>query len=118
MISKKQDSKKIESVVRRIIAFYINSAEDKDSDYLILYLGGGKIPEAAVKVLRPVLQSLTDENSKFGRHLTQADFDALEQLRAEVESLYTRRASTRQALKKAINSPQWSKAEQAHAARF
>jgi hypothetical protein len=118
MVSKKQEPKKIESIVRRIIAFYIDSAKNKNADYLILYLAGGKIPEAAVKVLRPILQSMIDENSEFGSGLTQADFDALEQLRGEVEALYKRRAATRRALKEAINSPQWSKTEQAHAARF
>ena len=118
MAKKKPDPKKTESIARRIIAYYVDSAEDKDADFLILYLGGGKIPAEAVKVLRPILESLTDESAEFGSSLAQADFAALEQLREEVETLYEKKAATRRDLKKAINSPQWAKAERAHAAQF
>lgn len=118
MVTNKQNLHKVESIVRRIIAFYIDSVKKSKANDLILYLGGGKIPEAAVKVLTPILESLTDEDSEFGKGLTRANFAALERLRDEVEALYKRRAATRKTLKEAINSPQWSKAERAGAARF
>lgn len=104
----------LESIVRRIIAYYIDSAEDKNVEFLIAYLGGGKIPEAAVAVLRPILQGLRDSGFTFA----DADLDALERLREEVEVLYANRAVTLNLLKEAIHTPQWVAAEQAHAARF
>ena len=43
MANKKPDPKKTESITRRIIAYYVDSAENKNADFLILYLGGGKL---------------------------------------------------------------------------
>lgn len=118
MANEELDPNKTESIVRRIIAYYIDSAEDKKADYLILYLGGGMIPAEAVAVLRPILKSLVDEKPVFGSTLAKADLDALEQLRGKVETLYKTRAVTREELKEAINSPRWLEAERAHAGRF
>ena len=61
---------------------------------------------------------LLAKNSGFGSVLTDADFAALERLSGEVETLYTERAATLKLVKDAINTPQWSEVEQAHAARF
>ena len=117
MNENKLDPEQAESIVRRIIAYYIDWAESRKADDLILYLGGGMIPADAVTVLRPILESLVNVNSKFGAGLIEADYDALEFLREDVETLYTNRAATRSALKEAINSPQWLEAERAHTAQ-
>lgn len=118
MTNQTPNHEQIEAVARRIIVYYIDSAGEKNADYLIGYLGGGMIPAAAVEVLRPILQSLVDENCEFGSALTGADFTALERLSGEVETLYTKRAVTLKLVKEAINTPQWSEVEQAHAARL
>ena len=114
----KLDAGEAESIVRRIITYYIDSAANRKADYLIQYLGGGMIPADVVSVLRPILESLVNVNSKFGTGLIDADYDLLEQLREDVEALYNKRATMRGELQEAINSPQWLEAERAHTAQF
>lgn len=116
--AREYDRRKIDLIVRRIIGYYLDSLQDKEIDFLLACLDGGKIPADTANTLRPVLERLVDEESGSRSVPTRKELDALEQLRAEVESLYKEKAATRRTLKSAIHSQKWSKSEQALAARF
>lgn len=116
--TQQRDRDRIESIVRRIISYYVDSTEDDEISFLLLYLDGGKIPSDTAEILRPILESLADEKSESGSASTQESFGTLEQLSADVESLYEEKVATRRTLKSAINTEMWSNSEQALATRF
>lgn len=113
----RHNPEKVESTIRRIITYYIDSAHDKDAKDLILYLGGGMVPDGTVSILMPVLKSLVDKGVA-SKAFTSTSLKDLEQLRADVDAMYADRESTREALQTAINHPSWSDAEKKLALRF
>ena len=116
--NQQSESDRHESVVRRIVGCYVDSTEDYEMDFLLLCLDGGKIPADTAETLRPIMETLVDQESNSANAPTRQALDALEQLRVDIESLYEAKAATRKVLKSAIYSQRWAKSERALAARF